>query len=380
MKAEERMRSVVERWFLIEPLLFAAWTTHSLHFDARRSNIRVNRGRIEANPSFIDSLNPRQLDEVMRCEATRILLKHPYLRRRESPTIAHLASNVTLQEYLRTGLPLPYAKDLFGSDAFDRRFFEFYYQKLAEEGGGFSGDAGSVLEAYADSRIGGTENTEGWDSDDFLAIRINDQIRTALETGNWGTLAGEVRERILATLWPGLDYRAVLAQFRASILSKKRVLTRMKPSRRYGFLQLGSRYELATRLLVAVDVSGSMSSKDLARGFSLINQFFRHNVLGIDVVSFDTIVQGRPLRLTKACLQFDIRGRGGTDFTPVMELLDERPNYDGLLIFTDGQAPVPPLPRNRRTRILWIFNSHSSYRQMHNQLRHIGRAVYRKEA
>lgn len=117
----------------------------------------------------------------------------------------------------------------------------------------------------------------------------------------------------------------------------------MKLSRRYGFLQLGSRYELATRLLVAVDISGSMSGQDVARGFSLVNQFFRHSTAGVDVISFDSVIQGQPVTLSK----FEIRGRGGTNFAPVIQFIDEHPTYDGLLIFTDCQAPVPPLISRR---------------------------------
>jgi len=54
-----------------------------------------------------------------------------------------------------------------------------------------------------------------------------------------------------------IDYW-VLRLFRRSVLSERRRLTHMKPSRRYDFLYFGSRYEFATRLLVAVDISGSM--------------------------------------------------------------------------------------------------------------------------
>ena len=61
----------------------------------------------------------------------------------------------------------------------------------------------------------------------------------------------------------------------------------MKPSRRFGFAQMGSRYDLASRLLVAVDVSGSISSARLAAFYSVIARFFKYGVETIDTVQFD---------------------------------------------------------------------------------------------
>ncbi len=421
MAARDRIREVVERWFLVEPLLFAVWTTHHLSIEPRIRSIRVQHGRIEYNPDFLNALDRRQLEAVLRCEALRILLKHPYTRRKEHADLAYAASNVTLQEYLHTSLPLPYAHELFGTHEFDQQYFEFYYYKLQEsvdhaaavalqagsgagsarEGRGQAGaalatdlpaetgQAGQAeaadkatpdsLTAYTSAALCGQENTQDWDSDDLLSERLTDVIRTAQETNSWGTVAGRLREHILATLKPKLDYRAVLRQFRASILSVNRVLTRMKPNRRYGFLYMGSRRDFSTRLLVAVDVSGSISSEDLVRGFSVINQFFTYGVNTVDVIQFDTEIKGPMLSLKRARHDIAVAGRGGTSFTPVMAYIDEHRDYDGLIIFTDGYAPVPAKPQNRKTRILWLFNNQSNYERLYPTLRPLGIAAFLHE-
>ncbi len=427
LSARDCISRVVERWFLAEPLLFSVWMTHHTVADPRIRTIRVRRGMIEYNPDFIIALDQRQLDMVLQCEAVRIVLKHPYNRRKESREIAYLASNVTIQEYLRTELPFPSACDLFGTNEFDRQYFEFYYNKLftmadqvsggkgqgilgdrdkqestgssgrqAEDGAdqdagpgdGAGEDAGpgddasgsaSPTEVYADAGASGRENTQDWDRDELFSDQINDKIRIAHESNQWGTLPGSLRERILASLRPKLDYRAVLRLFRASVLSVNRVLTRMKPSRRYGFLYMGSRRDFTTRLLFAVDVSGSVSNDDLARGFSVINQFFKYGIQSVDVIQFDTQIKGKLMSMKRARRKVAALGRGGTDFSPVMEYIDEHPEYDGLVIFTDGYAPVPPKPKNRKTRILWLFNSESNYHNSHDSLRHIGHAAFLKE-
>ena len=433
MSTRERIRQTLERWFLVEPLLFAAWTTHDLVMEPRIGTIRVRQGKIEANPTFIESLDKRQLEAVLRFEAMRILLKHPYQRRKENAPIAYAASNVTLQEYLRTDLPFPNARTLFGSEEFDQQYFEFYYQKLLEQadaaagigsgatGSGQSGagagevttdtdeaassgdsqspaersaepekqqpqeqpapnaESPSPLEQYTGDEETARENTEDWDEDTLFDERINEVIWVAQASNRWGSIAGKLRERVLAALKPKMDYRAILRQFRTSILATNRVLTRMKPSRRYGFQYMGSRRDFTTKLLFAVDVSGSIPSADLERGFSLINQFFRYGIEQIDVIQFDIEVKGKPLALKRARRAVEVLGRGGTSFTPVLAYIDEHRDYDGLIIFTDGYAPVPPKPQNRSTRILWLFNHEANYQAMARGLRAIGQAAFLKE-
>jgi predicted metal-dependent peptidase len=415
MSARDRIREVVEKWFLVEPLLFAVWTTHELAANPRIRGIRVHQGRVEYNPAFIDALDRRELPQVLAAEAMRILLKHPYARRPENAELAYAASNLTLQEYLETSLPLPRARDVFGCPDFDRQYYEFYYHKLMEQWtsgqgppGITTGQAGpgpgnessalaglestedaseslagevtpAPLEAYANPWVSGRENTADWGPDELRIDQINDRIQTAAETGSWGSMPARWKERILATLRPRLSYRAVLRQFRASVLSIHRRLTRMKPNRRYGFQYLGSRYDFTTRLLFAVDVSGSMSSHDLARGFSVINRFFEYGVETIDVIQFDTEIKGVPLTLERARRKVKVIGRGGTSFAPVIAFLDEHRGYDGAIIFTDGQAPIPRRPRNRRTRLLWLFNREETYRRQRDALRSLGRAAFLKE-
>lgn len=431
MKARERIRQIVERWFLTEPLLFNAWNTHRIVVEPRIRNIRVMHGRIEYNPAFIEALDPHQQEAVMRFEALRILLKHPYARRKEALELSYEASNLALQESLRSELPIPTARQRFGSDEYDKQYFEFYYEKLLSEqeqiasqqlnqlmepkrpqahgadssqmdqssggddeseaqkegaGDGTSSskvDAGgtnrspSAAEAYADPEISGVENSADWEPDDLLVERIDSVIREAHESGRWGSVAGGVRDQILATLRPSLDYRAVLRQFRTSIISTRRSLTRMRPNRRYGFDYLGSRREYTTRLLVAVDVSGSMSEEDLRRGFSMINRFFKYGIQQIDVIQFDAkIIDNQPMSLKRAKHAIEIRGRGGTCFSPVMSYIDEYRDYDGLIIFTDGMAPTPDPPKNRRTKLLWIFIHEQDYRSNYPHLKHLGKGAF----
>jgi predicted metal-dependent peptidase len=399
VQARDRIRRVVEKWFLVEPLLFAVWTTHEVVVEPRVRTIRVRRGRVEYSPQFIDSLGKHELEQVLAVEAVRILLAHPYARRKENAELSYAASNLALQEHLETSLPLPRARQVFGGRQYDKQYYEFYYRLLSEQwasgaappqalgriaespptSGPDAAAGADPLGTYGDAWLSGRENTEDWDADELLVEEIGDHIRSAAETNSWGTIPGRFKDRILAALRPKLNYRAVLRHFRASVLSIHRRLTRMKPNRRYGFQYMGSRYDFTTRLLFAVDVSGSMSKLDLARGFSVVNRFFKYGVEAIDVLQFDTEIKGEPVSLKHARRLVEVKGRGGTSFAAVVDYVDEHREYDGAIVFTDGLAPVPRRPWNRRTRVLWLFNREETCRRMHDRLRTIGRATFLKE-
>jgi len=429
MIVENRIRKEVEKWFIIEPLLFSVWIMHKLVENPHIKNIRVGNGRIEYNPGFIQTLSDKMLQEVLVAEAMRILLKHPYNRKKENAVLSYQASNITLQECLTTSLNFPKASEVFHTDSLDKQYFELYYNKLLEEqedtipgsvsqqisGGGAQGDPNQDenqsqeqiqenppksepdadekkndrppqtndkteeeknLFQYTNEEKSGIENTQFWDRDEFQVVAINEQIHIAHQTNSWGSTPGRITDQILATLTPEINYKKILRNFRASIISNKRLLTRMKPSRRYGFQFMGSKYAFSTSLLFAVDVSGSMTNKILEKGFSAINRIFKYGIEQVDVIQFDTRIVGEAMTMKKAKKSIQILGRGGTDFREIIEYIDIHRQYDGLIVYTDGYAPDPPVPQNKRTRIVWLFESKKSYDTMKKMLSPLGKVAF----
>lgn len=214
--------------------------------------------------------------------------------------------------------------------------------------------------------------TDLWEEDQFQARQITDIVKSS---SSWGSLPGGLIELIKKAAEGKVDYRAVLRMFRASILSQKRRLTRMRPSRRFGFEQMGSRYDFTTRLLIAIDTSGSVGSEDLGRYLNVTTSFFKYGIQQIDVLMFDAKVQGKPLALTDAkknIKELKVCGRGGTDFQAPVDYAVEHPEYDGLIIITDGFAPCPNT-EHLRTKLLWVIDNESSYRNNYEHLRKTGR-------
>ena len=117
---------------------------------------------------------------------------------------------------------------------------------------------------------------------------------------------------------------------------------------------MGSKRDFCTHLLVAVDVSGSVSKKQVSQALSIINRFFRYGVEEIEVIQFDAVLVGDPIPFDKAQKKLHIGGRGGTDFQAAIDFYCKG-KYDGLIMITDGFAPVPTLPAPFRGNILWMI-------------------------
>ena len=218
-----------------------------------------------------------------------------------------------------------------------------------------------------------------WEEDSLMSCTIDVAIDEIEATQSWGSLAGSFAGKITANTKAKIDYRKVLAGFRASVLSSKRRLTRMRPNRRTGFQNMGSIRRFNTSILIAVDVSGSISDASLCHFYSIIRRAFKYGIEQVDVVQFDTQL-GDVETLDKASLKVNkavsIFGRGGTSFQPVFDFVSTQPQYDGLIILTDGGAPVPVLPKRMKCKVMWICNSKTNYEHNKKWMLTIGRCCY----
>lgn len=205
------------------------------------------------------------------------------------------------------------------------------------------------------------ESAELWEEDQLASEQVKETVRRAQRSKQWGSVAGGLKDEIEATTIVRIDYRTILSGFRASVLCSKRCLTRMIPSRRYGFQYMGSKRDFATRLLVAIDVSGSVDDGQVAQALSIINRFFKYGVENVDVVLFDVGLHGEVMSTKKAQKSIKIEGRGGTSFQePIDYFLDN--HYDGLIMITDGYAPIPELPKTFYGNILWMLYNDECFR------------------
>lgn len=211
-----------------------------------------------------------------------------------------------------------------------------------------------------------------WEEDYTKTCEIESQIEIINNTTGWGSLSGNLVQEILAQTNARIDYRKVLSGFRASVLSSKRGLTRMRPNRRTGFDNLGSIRRFNTNILIAVDVSGSVNDESLRHFFSIINRTFKYGIEKLDVLQFDTIIKSVDT-LEKKQIKVSINGRGGTNFQVVFDYAAEHPEYDGLIIFTDGYADTPNTSPKMKCKVAWVCNCKRGYDENRFWMQQLGR-------
>jgi len=369
----ERFTDILENWYLSEPVLFQVLCCHEIvENPAMACPVRTGQRRVEYNPGLVREMSDRALEQALRTEAVRILLKHPYQRKPDacSQQAVAVGSNLTIGDnYELESLPIDRPRDY---DLPSGRPYEWYSRRIQEmlpEGGdGAGGESDGPSGRLAESSAAATDLSGLWDEDELTAVLIDGIVEGARD---WGSLAGAFAERLKASARARINWRNVLSGFRASILSTQRKLTRMRPNRRTGFENMGSIRRFDTRLLIAVDVSGSISTEDLSYFYGVINGAFRYGFTAVDVAQFDVGV--RVVHTMKKVLQdVAVLGRGGTSFQEPIDYAHEN-GYDGLVILTDGYAPEPSIPENMRCKIVWVCSGRDSYEHAHRWMEKFGR-------
>lgn len=436
MNAIDRIKKIGERWFLTEPLLFAVYCSHEfVENNSIEVPMRTGNMKVEFSPKILDRIADDVLVEYMKIEMFRILLKHPYQRQPPfaAKALLTMASNITIADVYDVSREVK--KQMSGTEQkFPGGLcFEEYYNLLLQEStpnsgksggesqktdsgpgqGGKSGRDGddSDESSQDDNGAGGSSSQNGagsgggngdasgqglrgksggkgagnsqehrdsqiselWEDNEEACCSINEFIEVATASNNWGTVAGKLQGLIKASLKVDMDYRKMLSLFKTSVISSRRRLTRMRPNRRSGFDAMGSRYELSTNLLIAVDVSGSVTDRSLQFFFSVINRLFKYGVEKLDVLQFDAQIQGEIEPLKKARKTVKIMGRGGTSFQPAADYYCDHPEYDGLIYFTDGYAPPPVFNTKRPIDVLWVICSRQCYAENSTWIRKIKR-------
>ena len=399
--------------------------------------MRTGNMKVEFAPKILDRIADDMLAEYMKIEMFRILLKHPYQRQPSfaAKALLTMASNITIADVYE--VPPAVKKQMSGTEQkFPSGLcFEEYYNLLLQnstpnsgkssgkpqktdsgsgrgdkskqgedaqgeggqggessqqgnnDSGADSGEGSQGGDASSDSRGNDDGNgskgnsqeqrdsqvSELWEDNEEACCKINEFIEVATASNNWGSVAGKLQGLIKASLKVDMDYRKMLSLFKTSVISSRRRLTRMRPNRRFGFDAMGSRYELSTNLLIAVDVSGSVTDRSLQFFFSVINRLFKYGVEKLDVLQFDAQIQGDIEPLKKARKTVKIMGRGGTSFQPAADYYCDHPEYDGLIYFTDGYAPPPIFNTKRPIDVLWVICSRQCYAENSTWIRKIKR-------
>ena len=176
-----------------------------------------------------------------------------------------------------------------------------------------------------------------------------------------GTIPGEFAGMIDALLNeepPKFNWKAYLRNFVGGSTQTDAKKTRRKKSRRFPD-NPGLKIIEKRRVLVGVDTSGSVSNEELAEFFHEMHHMSKTGT-EIVVVQCDTAISNISKYRKPEDGKIKVHGRGGTDFTPVVDYFNENSKkFSCLIYFTDGEAPNPQTPP--KGRALWVLSRNTSW-------------------
>ena len=158
-----------------------------------------------------------------------------------------------------------------------------------------------------------------------------------------------------------VDWRKILRFFGHSARKTRFISTIKRTSKRYGTTP-GFKVRRYSKLLVAIDTSGSISEAELGRFFGELHAIWKSGAI-LEIVECDLSI--RRQYLYKGELPERVMGRTGTSFYPVFDFAASRPEFDGIIYFTDGKGAhpgkVPKIP------LLWVLSARGrSAKEMEN--------------
>lgn len=205
-----------------------------------------------------------------------------------------------------------------------------------QQGKGGSGNpTKDALDEYFDGSQDAAEKaTEGWEENTLVDQEIQEITHHIAENASqWGNISGGLLQAILAANTPKFDPKTVLKRFKANTVDKYTEDTRMRPDRRKGFDVPGKKHKFRSRILVAIDCSGSMSDEDVERGCAIVNRFVKH--ADVSYCFWDGVC-GPFTEQKQKKSDFKLIGRGFTNPDSIIDAIKERKaKFDGIIVFTD---------------------------------------------
>jgi predicted metal-dependent peptidase len=189
--------------------------------------------------------------------------------------------------------------------------------------------------------------------------QIEHQLKESAEqtVKRHGTVPGELADLIrrLTHIEPAkFDWKGYLRRFvgNSSIVYTKKL--RRKYNKRYA-ANPGLKIKFKNHILVGVDTSGSVNNEELTEFFSELTHMHKTGHK-ITVAQCDTRLSS--VKEFSPNRDWEIHGRGGTSFQPVIDHYNEKKGqYTALIYLTDGEAYAP---ENCPNNTLWVHSSNCS--------------------
>lgn len=209
--------------------------------------------------------------------------------------------------------------------------------------------------------IDSMDDHSAWDKlPEEIREKVKGQLGAAVEravkhadsqANGWGNIPADLRDAVRRSVSNIVDWRAVLRQFVGGIARGDRTTSIKRINRRYPYIHPGAKRGYVAKLLVAIDMSGSVDNDQLALFFAELGSLTKKAT--ITVLPFDCTADLRDAFEWKKGSKVEpkrVRG-GGTDFNAPTKVVNDPKNrgrWDGMLVLTDGECSKPASSRVKR--------------------------------
>ncbi|MGF7183980.1 putative metal-dependent peptidase [Desulfitispora alkaliphila] len=344
------------------------------------------------NPKIFLRLNLNQMKAEVKHQIYHIMMMHlqrsKNLKGKYSPFVLNTAMDVAVNQYI-SDLPswhpkLKNIQERYEVELPPEAPFETYCQIIQEAISKMERTKASNQSSSCKTTTDpgqGTENEEIvhhqdkchdiWDKSKATTNLENmrELAKNIAKNANRGQIPAGLEEQInRLTQRPALNWQDILKRTVGTLpAGRKKTITRKDRRQPERYDLRGKLPQQVVKLLVAVDTSASMSPEQLEKCFAEIFgivEKYRHEVT---VIHCDAKVQKVYRAKTTRDVDLNIKGRGGTAFSPVFQYIRQEKLMDHMLIyFTDGygekRLDAPPV--NQRT--LWVIAGQESNLSLDN--------------
>ena len=327
------------------------------------------------NEKFVGTLSDSELRWVITHEIYHLILHHCTVRLPEDKhdhKLYNIAADLAINCLIPTdanrtipvdekgnALPLFPKKYQFDDKLSMEQYVQLLRQQYADKKksgkgdgqGGGSGE-GDEDEDYGDGEGGSIDSHEGWEESEVVKEIVRAAVnKIARDERVWGRMPGDLKAIIMAAQKTYVSWERYLKYHLGQMVSPTQIRTMKRPDRRFGYPYAGKKRGYTDRKLVAIDTSGSIGEDELAQFLAEVNKLAE--IQPVDLVLFDDGIQVGPVQFNRKHATMDFKGRGGTNFSEVFELAEER-HYQSVIMLTDGAAAAPEYPDGVRD-VLWVI-------------------------
>lgn len=339
--------------------------------------VSVQGGRIYLYwcPAFFNTLTLPQQVAVLEHECLHLVYFHLLRKGKRNPQLWNWAADLAINQFIENlpphAITIPSMSKILKQRLEEKRAADVYYdilEKYANKYGISHNADGSITITRPDGSqvtLKPFDSHEPWSEhqdqgiDGLDAEVIRQAVKEAYQQQQRrGTLPAGVLEAIEEMLRPPtIPWTREIKHWVGNQVKGHYKLTWKRLSRRIETEDFkGKNRVRLLKLMVGLDTSGSVQQAEFSEFFSELKGIQKAYKSDITILECDAKVQKEYKLRQHSEIDYHVKGRGGTDFRPFFEYIQEhRLNPDAVIFFTDLCAAFPDKPPPYP--VLWVVPS-----------------------